>query len=138
MVRGFFFFLLHSGGVGGINLLCQASAESPQMVVSYKLQYNAKMQQHIPATGSVILKLNLLVCYNVKTSKQVLVSLECIGVGFPCKTKQNIQLSLLPALHCLVDVILFLSCSLGYLVYASHGKVSITVSCLYQRIKSNP
>lgn len=69
MVRGFFFFLLHSGGVGGINLLCQASAESPQMVVSYKLQYNAKMQQHIPATGSVILKLNLLVCYNVKTSK---------------------------------------------------------------------
>lgn len=27
----------YSGGLGGVNLLCQASAESPQMVVNFKL-----------------------------------------------------------------------------------------------------
>lgn len=95
----FFFFLPHSGG---INLLCQASAESLQMVIYYKLQYNAKMQQNIPTTSSIILKFNLLVCYNVETSKQVLVSLECIGVNFSCKTKQNITLSYHSCLPCIV------------------------------------
>lgn len=41
----------YSGGLGGVNLLCQASAESPQMVVNFKLRYNSKMQQNIQTTG---------------------------------------------------------------------------------------
>ena len=40
-----------SGGLGGVNLLCQASAESPQMAVNFKLWYNTKMQQNIQTTG---------------------------------------------------------------------------------------
>lgn len=41
----------YSGGLGGVNLLCQASAGSPQMVVNFKLWYNTKMQQNIKTTG---------------------------------------------------------------------------------------
>ena len=41
----------YSGGLGGVKLLCQASAESPQMVVNFKLWYNSKMQQNIQTTG---------------------------------------------------------------------------------------
>lgn len=35
------------GRLGGVSQLCQASAKSPQIVVYYKLQYKAKMQQNI-------------------------------------------------------------------------------------------
>ena len=55
---------------------------------------------------------------------------------FPVKT-QNIVMA--PA--CVAGYTRFHCCfswSFGYLVYASHGKLSITVSCLYQRIKSDP
>ena len=37
----------HSGGLGGVNLLCQASAKSPQIVLNFKLWYKgSKMQQN--------------------------------------------------------------------------------------------
>ena len=41
----------YSGGLGGVNLLCQASAESPQMVVNFKLWHNTKTQQNIKTAG---------------------------------------------------------------------------------------
>lgn len=36
----------------------------------------------------------------------MLVSLECVGVNFLCKTKQN-KISPLPALYCILDFIVF-------------------------------
>lgn len=61
------------------------------MVVIYKLWYNAKMQQNTQLQFGHF-EANLLVCYNVKTSKQVLASLDCIiNVDFPYKKKQTKQ-----------------------------------------------